>query len=101
MAPTPTTNTDPVIVNLVVGGVRRYRRLRSSTALTATDYSDKNGEFLDKFDNVSNVEKETSTVGIMMIVSHEKPSLDSDVDSSESDEEPEGNNNKDGQQEAA
>ena len=56
--------------------------MRSSTALTAADCSNKNGEFLHKNDNVSNVDKETSIAGIMMIVSHDKPSLDSDIDSS-------------------
>ena len=96
LAPTPSTGTDPVTVNLVVGGVRCSRRLRSSTALTVADCNDKNGEFLDKNDDVSNADKDTSTTGI---VPHDDPSFDKKDDSIESDEEPEGNNKEDSHQE--
>ena len=99
MSPPSLAGTYSFAVNIVVGGVRRSRRLRLSTALTAADCSNKNGEFLDKNDDVSNIDKETSTTGIMVIVSHDKPSFDNEIDSSGSDEEPEGNNNEDGQQE--
>ena len=54
------------------------------------------GEFLDKNDDVSNTDKEISTTGT---VSHDNPSSDNEIDSIESDKEPEGNNIKDGHQE--
>ena len=68
--------------------------MRSNTALAAADCSD--SEFLDKNDDVSNADKETSTTGI---ATHDDPSLENKIDSTKSDEESDGNNNEDGQQE--
>ena len=70
--------------------------MRSSTALTAADCSNQNGEFLDRNDDTSNADKKTSTTSI---VSNDDPSFDNKIDSTETDEEPEGNNNEDGQKE--
>ena len=70
--------------------------MRSSTALTAADCSNQNGEVLDKNDDASNADKKTSTTGI---VSNDDPSFDYKIDSTESEKEPEGNSNEDGQQE--